>query len=206
MPSVPFIWSRREPRILTARSVSVVPECLPDSVLYAFAPELRESIALAVGQNPDAVAFVSGSNLSRCQTTPLRIEPCFGKVSEDDAESPFVEERNVLHEDVARSHLANNARDVRPEPPLVLEAALFSRGAEGLAGEARSDDVHLATPETPIERGNIVPKRSWLQGLFCHARHENGRGVGVPLDVTHSSVRVSERESQSEFEARCPGT
>jgi hypothetical protein len=31
-----------------------------------------------------------------------------------------------------------------------------------------------------------APNRSWLQGLVFHPRHENGRSVGVPLDVTHN--------------------
>ena len=36
------------------------------------------------------------------------------------------------------------------------------------------------------------PYRRWLQGLLFHPLQEDGRSVGVPLDVTHSAGRSSE--------------
>jgi len=53
---------------------------------------------------------------------------------------------------------------------------------------ARSKDVHRATPWAAVEGDNVVPDRRRIQGRVFHPRHEDGRGEGVPLDITHSAV------------------
>ena len=53
---------------------------------------------------------------------------------------------------------------------------------------ACSEDVHRVTPWSAVEGGNVVPNRRLIQGLIFHPRHEDGRGEGVPLDVTDSTV------------------
>ena len=61
----------------TAATVNVtfVPSTAP--------PDAFASVAVAVGQYPDAVPSVGCANLSRCVQTPFRIEPELGKVGED---------------------------------------------------------------------------------------------------------------------------
>ena len=86
-----------------------------------------------------------------------------------------------------------------PEVPRVLRAPALARDGERLARIARSDDVHRAAPRAAVEGGNIVPDRRRIQGRVFHPRHEDGRGVGVPLDVTHSTISWA-REMQPEVE------
>jgi hypothetical protein len=77
---------------------------------------------------------------------------------------------------------------MRPEVARVVRAAALSRDGERLARIARSDDVHRAAPRAAVEGSNVVPDNSLIQDRVFHPRHENGRGEGVPLDVTHSTI------------------
>ena len=74
-----------------------------------------------------------------------------------------------------------------------------ARDGERLARIASSDDVHRAAPRAAVEGGNVVPDRRRIQGRVFHPRHEDGRGVGVPLDMTHSAISGA-CEVQSEVE------
>ncbi len=95
---------------------------------------------------------------------------------------------NVLEEHEGRLDLADDPGDMGPEVPRVVRAPALARDRERLARIARSDDVHRATPRAAVEGGNVVPDRCRIQGRVFHPRHEDGRGVGVPLDVTHSAI------------------
>jgi hypothetical protein len=95
-------------------------------------------------------------------------------------------------------------RDMRPEVPRVVRAAALARDRERLARITRSDDVHRVAPWAAVEGGNIVPDNSLVQGRVFHPRHEDGRGVGVPLDMTHSAISGA-CEVQPEIEPACAG-
>lgn len=95
---------------------------------------------------------------------------------------------DVLQENRSRPAFADDAGDVGPEMAGIVGAALASGDAERLARIARKHEVHCATPRSAVEAGKVVPDRSRIQGRVRHPRHENGRGVGVPLDITHSAI------------------
>ena len=95
---------------------------------------------------------------------------------------------DILEEDQGWFDLADDAGDMRPEVARVLRAPSLARDAEWLARIARSDDVHRAAPRAAVEAGNVVPDRRWIHGRLFHPRHENGRGVGFPFDMAHSSI------------------
>jgi hypothetical protein len=106
---------------------------------------------------------------------------------------------DVLQEDERRLDLADNARDVRPEVARVRRAESPASDRERLARIARAEDVHRTVPWSAIEGGNVVPDRRAIQGRVLHPRHEHGRGVGFPLDVTQSSISgTGEREPEVE--------
>jgi hypothetical protein len=74
--------------------------------------------SLAVGvptDNPDALAAVRRSDVGSSYITPLRIVPDFGKAPENSIKSPSSERADVLHDRIARSYLANEARVLKPE-------------------------------------------------------------------------------------------
>jgi hypothetical protein len=95
---------------------------------------------------------------------------------------------DIFEEAKRRLDLAHDASDVWPEMPRVFVAELFSGDAEGLAGIAAMDDIHDATPRFAVEGANIVPDRRLIQGFIFHPRHESGRGVCFPFDITNSSI------------------
>ena len=94
---------------------------------------------------------------------------------------------DVLQQQESRSHVEHDALDPRPEPSFVVGALLLSSDGEGLAREARNDEIHASTPRCAVEGFEIVPDRSAIQGLVRHPRHEDGRGIGFPLDVTNGA-------------------
>jgi len=153
---------------------------------------------------------VGGTHGACSQAEPLRIEPEVGQGSEyvpkDSTPRSGKQPSDVFQEDESRSHLANDLSDSGKEVAFVFFCSLLAGDTEGLAGEPGSDEIHLAAPRVRVEGEQVVPDRSCTQGLVFHPRHESGRGVGVPLDVTHSAVLLSEGEFDSELEAADAGT
>lgn len=151
---------------------------------------------------------VGGTAVGRGEQLPFRIEPEVGKVGEDVRETVPNKSGDVLQEHESRSHVSDDPGDQRPEPSVIVNSTALSGLGERLTGEAGTDEIHSSTPRPAVERGEVVPHRSPIQGLVRHPRHEAGRRVGVPLDCTHHPVSGSEMvESQSEtqLESSCTG-
>lgn len=70
-----------------------------------------------------------------------------------------------------------------------------------MARETCSEDIHEATPRAAVKGDNVVPDRSRIQGLVFHPRHERGRCVAFPLNVTNGSYVVFEQEVEAEFDS-----
>ena len=170
----------------------------------------RCASATGVGQDEEALAVVGRADLRCAETVPFRIEPqagqrpknLFGGTAAVDSKEPW----DVLEKHPFGANLPNDAPDIGPEPALVRRAEAFARVGRGLAGEAGRDEIHASAPRATVEGGDVVPDRSWIQGRVCHPRHERGRCVGFPLNVTHSSVRVAEGDSEAEIESSAAGT
>lgn len=163
-----------------------------------------------------------GTGVVRSQNAPLRIEPQEGKVRENggqswkmllrrDTQIPSLriavgmeDSRDVLQEYERGLEVEESSGDVAPEPSVVLSSSSPSCHGEGLAREARSDEIHDATPRSSVEGGDVVPDRSEIHGRLFHPGHESGRGVGVPLDCTHKTAS-GDRELDGELEASDPG-
>ena len=157
-----------------------------------------------MGQEPEPLPLVRGANGGRREQTPFRIEPELGKVGEDVRETVPNKSGDVLQEDESRSHVSDDPGDVGPEPSLIIDTSTVACCRERLAGKAGSDEIHSSAPRCAVEGLEIVPDRSEIQGLVFHPRHESGRCVGVPLNVSHGSG-VDSCESQDELEASVPG-
>jgi hypothetical protein len=123
---------------------------------------------------------VRRSDLGCRYNLPLRIEPALGQISEDDSEiSSGHKPWDVFQESVAWSHLANDADRLRPEIAIVAPSELPAGLRERLAREACSDDIHEATPLSPVEGSDVVPDREQVQ----HA-------VSLPAQEHLSAVRL----------------
>jgi hypothetical protein len=69
---------------------------------------------LWVGNDPYPVAPVWGTNIGSAYAVPLRIVPERGQVSENVSKPSMKQCCDVLHDDVARSNLANNSGVLAP--------------------------------------------------------------------------------------------
>lgn len=177
--------------------IPVVVECLPEEAA---------SVVAAVGQTEPSAPPVRGTDAGRGEHAPLRIEPQVGQRSENLVHPSIKQPCDVLQEDELGSHVANDARDVRPDPSLVLLRVALAGEGDRLARESRRDDIHDSTPRSAVEGRDIVPDRSRIQGLRFHPRHVNGRGKGFPLDVAHATVSSAECESDAKLEPADSGT
>lgn len=166
-------------------------------------------VVVGHSDEPEAHTVVRGSNGRRGEQTPFRIEPEIGKILEDVLQtcpvpSRSVEPGDVLQEHDARSHVTHDPGDVGPEPAIVVNSTALPGRGPRLTREAGSDDIHSSTPRCTVERGEVRPDRSLIQGLVCHPRHESGRCVGVPLNMSHGAGADS-GEPQGELEASVAG-
>ncbi len=146
-----------------------------------------------------------GTQVARSQTDPFRIEPEIGHASEYGVESSNSEPAHVLQEESAGSNVANDPLDMLPDPTLVGLGELLPGLAERLTREAGRDEINPAAIREAVEGLEIVPNKRPIQGLVFHPRHESGRCVGVPLNVTHSSI-VRSGEADPKLEPSIPGT
>ncbi len=116
-------------------------------------------------------------------------------VGADDAEA-----WDVLEEAELGLALRDDALDVGPDPPLVLDPALLTGCGEGLAREARNDAIHDSTPRSSIEGAEVGPDRSLRKGPVLHARRQNRCGIRLDLDVADRASSSSEGKVQTEVE------
>ena len=113
--------------------------------------------------------------------------------------------RDVFAEEITRPRLSDHSEDLIEQPSIVAASAFAAGDGVGLARVACNDDIHDAAPRAAVEGRNVVPDRRLIQGRVFHPRHEDGRGKGVPLDMTHTAI-PGLGESQTEVEATNPGT
>jgi hypothetical protein len=164
-------------------------------------PSLVESDTVGVGQDEHPSSEVRGSAASRGEHIPLRIVPEAGQRPEYEVKSPVNEAWDVLQENVLGSHLANDARDLGPEPSAVFGPLSLAGGAPRLAREARRDDMNDSAPRLAVKGGKVIPDRRFIQDAFFHARDKYRCRMTFPLNVTHTSVGISEGKSEAEFDA-----
>jgi len=136
--------------------------------------------------------------------SPPRIKPHLGKVSKDSTESANNKRWAVFHEDVSRSHFANDSSDLRPEVPLVLLTLPLPGNGERLARVPGSDDINAATPFFAVEGSQIRVNRRVLNRPFFHASLQDFADRVLPLHETDCSSAWN-RQSDSEIESADAG-
>jgi hypothetical protein len=162
-------------------------------------------VAFAVGEDEEPLAPMGRADFRRREEARRKAVAHADQSSGDFGEAEAEMMGDVLEEHEVRFDLADDPGDMGPEMTRVVRAPALACDGERLARIARSDDVHRAAPRAAVEGSNVVPDRRRIQGRVFHPRHEDGRGVGVPLDVTHNAIS-GERQVQPEVEATGPGT
>ena len=159
-------------------------------------------VMFAVREDEEPLAFVGRTDFRRREEARRNAVAHADQSSGDFGETEAEMMGDVFKEDEGRRDLADDAGDMGPEVTRVVCAFAFARDGERLARIARSDDVHRAAPRSAVEAGNVVPDRRWIQGRLFHPCHENGRGVGFPFDMAHSSIS-GHGDGEPEVEPGC---
>lgn len=124
-------------------------------------------------------------------------------LSEDAPSVGSSETWHVLQQDETRSHFANHAPHVRPEVTLVVAAEARARDGERGAREARSDEIHCASPARSIERAQVVPYGGVVQVAAVHPGAQYADRERRRLDVAD---RTNPEGAQTGGDAADPGT
>lgn len=112
---------------------------------------------------------------------------------------------DVLEEDESGLALADHSTD--PGPEILRDHSSTRRGTEGLAREARSDEIHCATPRSSIERAQVGPDRSVINGPVEHSRSKDRCAEGFPLHITDGASNAAKSEvDTSDARAETEGT
>lgn len=164
-----------------------------------------QRIGLAEREDEQPFALVRSACFRRCEQARRKAVAQADQASGDVGKAAAQMMGDIFEKDEGRLAFADDALDVRPEMAWIGSAQPFSRERERLAWIARKEDVHTSAPRAAVEGGNVVPDRRLIQDLIFHPRHENGRGVGVPLDITHSSI-LGTSNGEPEIEAARSGT
>lgn len=145
-------------------------------------------VALAKRKDEQAFAPVRCADFRRrkqsCRKDVAHADQFSGDFGKSEAEMIG----DIFEEDDRGIAFPDDAGNVRPEMARISFAETPSGNRERLTRVARSEDIHEAAPWSAVEGGNVVPDRCRIQGFVFHPRHESGRCVGFPLDVTQSAV------------------
>jgi len=98
----------------------------------------------------------------------------------------------------------NDPGEVWPQMAGIVDPLAFARDAERGAWVTAQDNIHRSTPRVAVEGGNVVPQRCRIQGLVFHPRHEGGRSICFPLDVTNSAIPGA-CDGKPEVDPACTG-
>lgn len=161
-------------------------------------------VTFANGEDEQALAFVRRTDFRRCKEACRKAVAHADQSAGDFGEAEAEMMGDILEEDEGWLALADDAGDMRPEMARVVHALSLACNRERLARIARSDDVHRAAPRAAVEGSNVVPDRCRIQGRLFHPCHENGRCVGFPFDMAHSSIS-GHGNCEPEVEPACAG-
>ena len=145
--------------------------------------------AVSIGNNPNSVADVWGTNGARRYAMPFRVMPDLGQVSENLAHPSTKQHCHVLHDRVARSYQANGSKKPPPEAgTLTGKAGACACKADVLARKSADDDIGLALSE--FSRRDVVVNRDIWPVLG-----EDTSAVGIDLaegDGSHAGALEAE--------------
>jgi hypothetical protein len=155
-----------------------------------------------VGQDEHPLSSVRSSNLSRSKRNPLRIEPAFGKFSENGMSCGKRENwRDVFKKAPLASNRANDSHGAEEQPAAGAfdKSFLLACDREVLAGETENCSSHAATVEFAGEGSDVRPDRSFVHGTFRNARCQNRGCRKLDLHIADAaSVRYSESDGEIE--------
>ena len=192
------LWNWPESRVTLLASSAVAVGHIPRA--FAALRELlppSSPVVRAVGQYPQPLPSMRGTDIVRSQHAPLRIEPDFGKVTKDAAKhassigiSASEETGYILEEPEGSVTLSQYAKGVRPEVSGVQAAEAFPGLTVRLARKASGDDV--ARAGDGVEVPHVAVERH-----VGESGGEDALAVGIMLDKLHWFPSEDEAAEQS---------
>jgi hypothetical protein len=169
---------------------------------------LRELVSLAtgVGHKPEPVTLVRRPNIGSSQHRPSAVIPERGQVTEHSSESPSNDCWTVLHEDEARSNVANDPCHVRPHAgPLAVNACTLSGNADVLARKPARNHVNKASPRSSVKGLHVIPNRERREKAVILSGEQYTCGVGLPLDGADGSPseQVATKNASTSAREKC---
>lgn len=151
-------------------------------------------LAVGVGsKDPQSLSQVRGAAVGRREHAPFRIEPEVGQRPENSVEPSNKEPWDVLHEDEARSHFANDTKHLEPEAAAgAVESGALPGDGDVLAWKPTGDDVDTSTPGGPVEGSDVVMDWELRQAAVGLPRLQDAAAVGVNLDGADAPVPEQE--------------
>jgi hypothetical protein len=147
---------------------------------------------------------MGSTGVTSSEHAPSSIEPHRGQVPENDVESSACESWDVLHEDVAWFHVANDARHLGPESRAsACESGSGASVGDVLAREASRHHVNTASPRSSVKGANVIPNREGRENAVILSGDKNACGIGVEFngaDGTPSKEAASEYAATSACE------
>ena len=166
-----------------------------------------------MGQDEDPRPLVRRADFCRTKKTRRRRVAHVPKLSQDGLKAEGDVPGNVFEEDPFGTAFPDDAGDLGPEVPGVVDPAALSGRAEGLAGISGEDRVECTAEGPCIEAAQVVP--DWRGGkISCSLGcDEDGAGPVLPLDKGAGVITgLGEHEAQIKASAACaegqsvPGT
>jgi len=115
------------------------------------------AVAVGVANNPDTISAVRCTNGTSWNNVPFRVIPEREKVAEYGIHPSRKQRCDVLHNDVSRSKLANDPRELVPKTgPFTGKTGSFSSNADVLAGEPSADDIDAVVVSCRWEGSHVV--------------------------------------------------
>jgi hypothetical protein len=145
-----------------------------------------------------------------CPESPCRVDSCrkavifFRHVFGDDVKVRSEMTIDVFAEDAPGFDLINDAADLWPLPPGIIDAKLLAGPRVGLAWVSGSEAMNLATPRFAVEGVNVIPDRRWSQEPSSHICCQRRSGRCFALNVTDCAIS-GDSEPESELDSSISG-
>ena len=141
-----------------------------------------------MGHNPDSVTPVIRADFACRYTSPLRVIPHAGKVTDDSVKSSTNEHWAVLNEAVAGSYFANNPGKVLPHArAFTVDACAFAGCANVLARKSARYNVNNSSPRLSVKTAHVRPNRERLENSIILSLRQNLCAVGITLNCAYGA-------------------
>jgi len=157
-----------------------------------------------VGHDEQPLASVGEAKLLRTEQSDRNAATQSFQCWDEHTELPVRIPRDVLAEETSSPAAIKGVDDAIEEPAVIVGAEPSPGDAVGLAGIARHDAIHCATPCSSVEGGKVRPDRRRMEPPVFHARDHDAGSRGFPLHVADgASLWLGKSDAEIESSDAC---